>query len=293
MSTETIFSSENIAEFQKPQEAETVFYPERNQKVLAQDDFRDGLRKWRIWMMLSYQDIRLRYRRSVLGPLWLTLSMAITVYSMGYLYGHLFHTNLETYFPFLVGGMISWALISSSITELGDAYAAEEGLIKQIKLPYTLYIHRVISRNIIIFLHTLLVIIPILIIFHQVAKVNLNSLLLVPNLIIFYVNAFTYGILLSMVGARYRDLSQIIKSLVQVIFFVTPVMWNPSLLPQKDHYLVYLNPFYAFVELIRAPLLGQAPEAVIYLMCALVTGLGIFLCKGMFSRYRARIVYWI
>src|SRR5690348_10368802 len=121
--------------------------------ALAVRDIRDGLKKWNVWLMLAYQDVKLRYRRSVLGPFWITLSMAITVYSMGYLYGHLFHTNLQIYFPFLVSGMLSWALVSSQISDLTEAFSGSESLIKQIKLPYSLYIHRVAMRNIIIFFH--------------------------------------------------------------------------------------------------------------------------------------------
>src|SRR5579862_3469636 len=84
-----------------------IVYPKISQTKLAWLDIKEGLQKWPIWMMLAYQDIKLRYRRSVLGPFWLTLSMAITVYTMGYLYGHLFHIELKTYYPFLVAGMLA------------------------------------------------------------------------------------------------------------------------------------------------------------------------------------------
>src|SRR5690242_11037894 len=79
-----------------------------NNYQLAINDLVNGLKKWNIWLMLAYQDVKLRYRRSVLGPFWITISMAITVYSMGFLYGHLFHSKLQTYFPFLVAGMLGW-----------------------------------------------------------------------------------------------------------------------------------------------------------------------------------------
>jgi lipopolysaccharide transport system permease protein len=127
------------------------------EKKLAVKDIIDGLAKWRIWLTLAYQDVKLRYRRSILGPFWITISMAITTYSMGYLYGHLFHTDLQVYFPFLVSGMLSWGLISSLISDLTEAFSGSEGLIKQIKLPYSLYIHRVVTRNIIIFFQNIVV----------------------------------------------------------------------------------------------------------------------------------------
>ncbi len=260
---------------------------------LAWKDLRDGLKKWNVWLMLAYQDVKLRYRRSVLGPFWITISMAITVYSMGYLYGHLFHTNLQLYFPFLVAGMLGWALISSQISDLPEALSSSESLIKQIKLPYSLYIHRVAMRNIIIFFHNIIVIIPILALFHEIAKVNLYTLMLLPGLALIYINSIVYGLILGMLGARYRDIVQIIRSLIQVAFFLTPIMWNPSLLPEKNRFLVLFNPFYSFVELIRAPLLGTPPTLTTFAIVMLITLLGLLLCLKMFSQYRARIVYWL
>lgn len=260
---------------------------------LAWIDLKSGILKWRIWCMMATQDIKLRYRRSALGPFWLTLSMAITVYSMGFLYGHLFHQNLEVYFPFLAAGMLTWTLISIVIIELTEGFITAEGLIKQIKLPYTLYIHRVIWRNILIFFHNVVVLIPIIILFHQVAKINLNTFLVLPGLVFIYLNAFLYGLALAMIGARFRDIAQIIKSLMQVIFFMTPVMWSPSILPERYQVVATLNPFYAFIDLIRSPLMGMRPTSASLIMVFIITTMGILFCSWLFPKYRSRIIYWL
>lgn len=256
-------------------------------------DIVTGLQNYHIWLMLGYHDIKLRYRRSILGPFWITLSMAITVYFMGFLYSHLFHNDMASYFPFLAAGMLAWALVSTAILEITEAYIQSENLIKQIKLPYSIYIHRIIWRNILIFFHNLAVMLPIFIIFHQAAAINFYSLLLIPHLFIFYINAFCYGLIIAIIGSRYRDLSQMIKSLVQVAFFMTPIMWKPSALAEKYQPLIIGNPFYAFVELIRAPMIGTAVPLAEYYIAGLTTIVGLFLCIYMFSKYRARIVYWL
>lgn len=272
---------------------DAIEFPCVSQKQLAWRDLAEGLEKWRIWVMLAYQDIKLRYRRSVLGPLWLTISMGITVYSMGFLYAHLFHTGLSQYYPFLVAGMLSWSLISNIIIDLTDGFAISEASIKQIKLPYTLYIHRITCRNVIMFFHNILVIIPVLIIYHATTKVNLYTLLMVPGLLIIYFNAITYGLVLAMIGSRFRDVSQIVKSLVQVIFFITPVMWAPDSLGEQNRYIIDLNPFYSFIELIRAPLLGGVPTLKNLVVVSVISMFGIYLSAKIFTRYRTRIVYWI
>ena len=102
-----------------------------------------------------------------------------------------------------------------------------------------------------------------------------------------------YGLILAIIGARYRDISQIIRSLIQVIFFITPIMWNPMILPEQDRYLVCVNPFYSFIELIRAPLLGTTPTLLNWSITLTFTVVGAIICARMFSQYRARIIYWI
>lgn len=275
-----------------PKFGDEVLFVIQSQKQMAWQDIKDGIKKWPLWLMLSYHDIKIRYRRSILGPFWLTISMAITVYSMGFLYAHLFHSEIRQYYPFLVAGMLVWSLIATTLSELTDTFIAADG-IRQIKLPYSVYIHRAVSRNVIIFFHNLLVMVPIFIIFHDSIKLNSNTLFLVPGLIITYINAFIYGLILAMIGARYRDVSQIIKSLIQVIFFVTPIMWNPAILPDKYQYFVKLNPFFSFIEMLRAPLLGMQPTLLNWVMTLSFTIVGVLILSEFFSRYRSRIIYWV
>ena len=291
MSSESVDLSINeAAEQALPQPVDSFRNKSRR---LAFKDILDGLSKWRVWLMLAYQDIKLRYRRSILGPFWITLSMAISVYSMGFLYSHLFRSDLQSYFPFLVGGMIAWALISTLVTELTDAFSNSDHLLKQIKLPYSLYIHRIVTRNIIIFFHNTLVIVPLFIIFHQTVKINWNTLFLFAGLLIIYVNALLYGLTFAMLGSRFRDISQIVKSLIQVVFFLTPVMWKPDVLSANKKFIVLLNPFSSFIQIIRAPLIGTLPALHDLFMVFFMTIAGAFICYYLFVRYRARIVYWL
>jgi lipopolysaccharide transport system permease protein len=293
MSTNEAVIDETTALSLPEDNLDEVIFPVVSQRELALQDIKTGLSSWHIWLMLASQDIKLRYRRSVLGPFWITLSMAITVYSMGFLYGHLFHMDLQQYYPYLVSGMLTWALIASTITELTDTFSASDGLLKQIKLPYSLYVHRIITRNFIIFFHNLLVMLPIYVIFHAGAKINANTLFIIPGLVFIYFNAVVFGLILAIIGARYRDISQIIKSLVQVVFFVTPIMWSPTILPQKDQIFVYLNPAYSYIELIRAPLLGNAPAPINIAVTLAIALAGTLICINLFTRYRSRIIYWL
>jgi ABC-type polysaccharide/polyol phosphate export permease len=212
---------------------------------------------------------------------------------MGYLYSHLFHAKLSEYFPYLVAGMLGWSLISTTVTDMVEAFSTNDSMLKQIKLPYSLYVHRVATRNIIIFFHNLLVFVPVMIMFHDNIHIGLNLFLLIPGLLVIYFNSITFGLVFAMIGARYRDISQLIRSLIQVIFFVTPIMWKPTILPPNKQFIAFLNPAYSLLELIRAPLIGYALKPITIYMVLFISLFGLVASYYMFISRRARIVYWL
>lgn len=261
------------------------------QTKLALLDIFQGITNWRIWLLLSWQDIKLRYRRSQLGPFWITISMAITIYTMGFLYGHLFKNNLTVYFPHLAAGMLIWALISTIINESTVSFIEGEGYLKQIKMPFTIYIMRVVSRNFIVFLHNILVLVPVLLYFH--VHVGWHVLIVFFSLLIVLTNGFIYGILFAMLGARFRDIAVIMQNLIQVAFFLTPIMWMPESLPSKLLWVIRFNPFAQFVDIVRAPLLGQPITLYTLVFNVSFIIIGILLVFFIFQKFRRRIVYWV
>lgn len=262
-------------------------------KTLAFADALTAIHMWKVWLALAWQDISIRYRRSVIGPLWITLSMAITVYSMGMLYARLFHIDLQHYFPYLVAGMLAWGLVQTILTESVDVYLISASLIRQVKLPYFFHIHRLCIRNFIISAHNLLVMIPIYLFFPQ----GWAWLTLMPvfcfNLLLLYLNLVLVANILGMVCARYRDMGQVFKSLLQVLFFLTPVMWDAASIGQQYQTLILCNPLYDFIQLLRQPLIGQLPALKLYAFAGLFTSLGLGINYFLFVRYRSRIVYWL
>jgi ABC-type polysaccharide/polyol phosphate export permease len=265
--------------------------PQQSQWRLAISDLREAFFAWRIWLLLGWQDIRLRYRRSSLGPFWLTISMGISIYTMGFLYGHLFKVNLQEYYPFLAAGMLIWSLINLLIIDGTNAFIESENYLKQMKLPYAIFILRVVWRSIIIFLHNIIVIIPIIFFFH--VHMSLNILLVLPALLLIAINGFFYGIVLAICGARYRDVTQIITSLMQVAFFLTPIMWNKTILPPRYQYLCEFNPFSHFLELLRAPLIGKLPTELSVVVVLAITVMGLIMALYLLARTRRRIIYWL
>jgi lipopolysaccharide transport system permease protein len=263
--------------------------PRPSPTTLALRDLTDGLRCWWLWNAMAWQDILLRYRGSMLGPFWLTLSMGIMITALGLLYSQLFKMELHDYLPFLCLGLLSWNMLSTMVIESCTVFTQSEAVIKQIKIPFMVHIYRMIWRNLIVAGHNA-VVYPIVMIAFGVPA-TLATLLFLPGLALVIVNSVWIAAILGLICARFRDVPQIIANLVQVMFFVTPIIWKPELLGDNEK-LAHLNPFFAFVDLLRAPLMGVAPTPVSWLVAILTTAVGGSIAFMLFARFRSRIAYW-
>jgi ABC-type polysaccharide/polyol phosphate export permease len=241
-------------------------------------------------MLLGSQDIRQRYRRSKIGPFWVTLSMGAMIGGMAFLFAGLFHTDVHVYLPTLTLGLIIWGLIGSILTEGCRAFIDAQSVIKQVQLPLSLHVYRLVWRNLIIFAHNFAIFIIVAVFFR--IWPGWTGLLAVPGLALICFNGIWVGVLLGVVSARFRDVPQIIGSVVQIAFFLTPIMWQPESL--TDHrWILKVNPFYYFVELVRWPLLGQAAGMHVWAGALATTACGSLLAFLLYSRCRRRIAYWL
>ena len=257
---------------------------------LALRDLREGAGNLHIWPLLGWMEIKQRYRRSVLGPFWLTISYGVMIGAMGPLYGRLLQQDISAFFPYLATGWVVWILIASLITEGCGAFIGAEGYIKQSKLPLSVHVLRVVWKNLIIFAHNVVIVVLVLLIYPP----NLSwHVLLVPlGLLVVALNGVWFGILFGLLSARFRDIPQIAASVVQVLFFLTPVFWQPQMLGTR-RWIADWNPLHHLVEVIRAPSLGQGPAWNSWLVVLGVTAAGYLVAFYMFSAYRARISYWV
>lgn len=249
-----------------------------------------GFGSWRMWWMLAKNDVVRRYRRSRLGQLWLTLSMAVMIFGLGAVYSSLFGTSMAAYLPHLGTGLVLWGLISSTIIESCAGFTENESIIRQIALPRFTYLLRTISRNLFVFAHNL-VILPILYIVTG-SPVNWHVLLFIPGLLLVLANLAWVGYLLAILSARFRDIPQIVASIVQVAFFISPVVFKPSQL-RVDHPVLILNPFASMLEVMREPLLGNLPSMTAYLILLGLLVFGWLFTLAFAGKYSQRVVYWL
>lgn len=251
-----------------------------------------GFKRIRLAIFLAWSDIRQRYRRSTLGPFWITISTAVMISSLGLIFGNIFKAPREIFLPFLAVGLISWSFISSVITGATTVYVEAESIVKQLPLPLFTHILRMLFRNIFIFLHNL-IIIPFVFLF--VGKsFSWELFLFLPGFLILCINLTWLSLLLSIICTRFRDITQIVSSLLQIGFYVTPIIWLPSMIPSRAGvYVLDPNPFYHLIEIVRGPCLGALPSMLNWDYSLILAVTGWFFTIKIYNIFKNRIAYWL
>lgn len=260
--------------------------------LVALTDLLAAFNRLHLVLMLGWQDIKQRYRRSKLGPFWLTISMAVMISMIGIIFGQALGVALADYLPFVATGIIFWNFISTGINEGSTAFISSSGMIRQLALPLTIYPLRVIWRNIVVLGHNL-AILPF--VFFIVGRdVNFNLFLIIPGFVILVINMFWLAVFLGVLCTRFRDMPPIIGSLIQVFFYITPIIWMPSTVNARvSSWIVNCNPAYHLLELVRAPILGYNPSILSWGIGVGLLVLGSVVTLFFFGMYRNRIAYWV
>jgi lipopolysaccharide transport system permease protein len=256
----------------------------------AVDDVREGIRLWRLALSLGWLDIRLRYRGSMLGPFWLTISTGVMVGSLGFLYSALFHMALRDYLPFLALSQVLWGFLATLVGEACGAFTESEPVIRATRMPFSLFAIRILVRNVLVLGHNICVIVVVFLALR--IWPGATALLAIPALPLWMADAVALSLLLGGICARFRDIMPIVNSVMQIAFFLSPVIWKPEQLGEHAVWLPF-NPFYDMLEIVRAPLLGQVPSPLVWVAALVYSAILCGLAWMFFLRARGRIAFWI
>jgi ABC-type polysaccharide/polyol phosphate export permease len=257
----------------------------------AVNDLYRGLTSWRIWWLLGISDIRQRYSRSRFGQFWITLSMAIFIVSISVVFALLFGQSIREYMPYLAVNYVVWMLMSGIVTDSTTVFSQSGNFLRQEALPRSIFVMRILVRNVTIFAHNF-VIVPLVLLAmgHWPAW---TWLLLPIGLALILIAGFLASLLIGILCTRFRDLPQIVQNVMQIAFFITPVMWPASQLRVQMPEIIDYNPFAAFLHIAADPLRGIVPSAWSYMLVLASIAVLAAISLPLFARFRARIVYWL
>ena len=260
-------------------------------------DLRQGLSQRELWLSLGWQDIKQRYRRSTLGPLWITIATGVMAGALGLLYSILFQIPLAEFLPHVTVGLIMWGFISGCIKEGAEVFISNEGLIKQLPSALSVHVYRLVWRQFLFLLHNLVIWVALMAIFPR--PLGWDLLLSVLGLALLLVNGVWVAMLFGILATRFRDIAPLLESMVQLLFYMTPIVWTTQTLYEQGGEIAdrariaEINPLYHYLEIVRAPMIGQPVAAYHWWIVLGCTAGGLLLAFVALRRFRARVPYWV
>lgn len=257
----------------------------------AKQEFLATLQQPQLWALLAWYDIKQRYRRSVLGPFWLTISTAVLIGTLGLLWSTLFRIDLKEFLPYFAAGNVIWTYIAMQMGEATTGFTQFEHLIKQRRLPYPSYILRLLTRSFIIYLHNFIIV--ILVVAFVGSGWSPVALVAIPGLFLLSLILYFVSLSCAILCTRYRDMVPVIQNIVTVGYFLTPIMWQVKTLPEGHRWVATWNPIAHILDIARAPMLGQLPTLANWLVSGAALLLTMAVAFALLARARHRIAYWI
>ena len=253
-------------------------------------DVTEGMGAWRAWTALALLDIKHKYRRSVLRAMWITNSMFVLILGVGLLYSQLFRMELRDYLPYIALGDIVWIYLSTSVQEGCTTFTASENLIRSMRLPMTLHVMRLVTRNFIVFLHGAIAYVPFVLFLG--IEPQAVWLLALPGVAIILLATIPVTAIFGMLSARFRDLQPAIANFMQLGFFMTPIIWKAEMLG-PHRWVADINPVYHFIQIVRMPLMGQVPDAYSYWFVVIFTAACLLVALPFLVANRHKISLWV
>lgn len=260
-------------------------------------DLRKGAGQHELWLQLGWQDIKQRYRRSTLGPLWITVATGVMALALGLLYSMLFQLPLREFLPHVTVGLIIWNFISGCIKDGANVFIENEGLIKQLPSALSVHVYRLVWRQMIFLAHNLVIWVALVLVF----RINLGweVILAIPALVLLAVNGVWVTMLFGIIATRFRDVAPLLEALVQLLFYITPIVWTTHTLREQGGdvaeraKLAEINPLYHYLEIIRAPMIGQDIAGYHWWIVLGCTVAGLLITTVVMRQWRFRVSYWV
>jgi len=245
------------------------------------------------FIYLPYFAFLLRYRRTMLGPLWLLVGPSLFIALVGLLYAEIGATQLAVFIPHLAIGLITWTLINGFIVGSATVFQSSRSQILQGTQSLDGVVAVYVTTTILFFVHQL----PIVLIVFLIYGIGLNWVALesVLGLALLVANGVWASYVFGILGARYRDLVEVFNAVMRIAFLATPIIWMPGEGMQggvMETFLVY-NPLYHFLEIIRAPLLGQSPALISWSVAIGFTAAGSLAAWILKKRYVCLVPFWL
>jgi ABC-type polysaccharide/polyol phosphate export permease len=244
----------------------------------------------RLILYMAWSDIRARYKRSVLGPFWITLSTAVGVVGLGFVWSELFHMDRASFIPLLTVGLILWQFLSACIMEAAQVFGRQSNIIRNLNLPIALHPAQLVLRHVLNLAHNIPLFAVVFLLLGQ--SFSWHSLMFFPGLLLVIANLYWISLMIGTLGARFRDFEYIVSMVMPLLMFLSPVMYKSSSLSSLGRYM-WMNPLADMIDIVRCPLLGDPTPPIVFIMNIGMLLVGGALTLAIFNAKRNRIAFWV
>lgn len=259
--------------------------------VAAAVDLGSGLSRYPNARYLAVETMKNQYRRTVLGPWWITAQSALYTLGLALIFGQIQHTPLRDFLPFVSTGYLFFLLLNGLVSSAVAAFTGASSVITSTRQPLTGLVLRDVTVQFLQFGHNAVI---LMVIFAIGLIAPSATLLLVPVLLaVTAVNAFALTCWLGPLVARYRDVGPAVLSVLQVSIFFTPVFYKSRGLTGGAATLIQLNPFGYFINAFRSMVVGDLPSLTDVAVLGGITVANLVLGAVVFAGTRSRIPYWV
>lgn len=240
---------------------------------------------------LAWNDVKARYRKSVLGPLWQTLGNLIAVIGFSLVWASVLEQDMQTFVPSLAIGLIIWQLVAGAIGEGANTFAGESQIIRNVAMPLWFFVVRALGRQVINFLHNIILIVGI-VLYYKLPITQASLWVSFGGIILTITNLAWIMFVLGVLGARFKDIEYAINSVLPILFFMSPVLFRPDRLTVSLE-VIWMNPLSYFIEAIRAPVLGDTVSPNSYLILVGMLVFGSILSYWLYQTRARRVAFWV
>ncbi len=257
------------------------------------NDMIKAVRNYELWVYLGWIDVAQRYKRSKIGPFWLTINHAVITVVLSLVWANIFKTEVSKFLPYFALSNVLWVFVSACISESSSIIVSSENILKQIQIPISTLILRLLAKNIFIFMHLIPIPLLVFLCYPSGWATSVSSLLLALLGLAVTCSFLVFTcILLGVICVRFRDIIPLISSALQMIFLGTPILWKKELLTGRE-YLYEWNIFFHLIEVVRLPLIDNKFPLNSLIFTLIATVLMASIWSFIHNKYKNRIVYWL
>jgi len=244
-------------------------------------------------MYMAYFDFAVKYRKTMIGPVWVLMGPTLFILTLGLLFGEVSNAQAEVFIPHLAIGLIVWTLVSGFVSGSTTVFQRHRAQILQGGMTLIDIVVVDVLKIGLLFMHQVLIVVAVMIYFQ--IEWSVYSWVSLFGLLILVVNGVWLTLFFGMIGSRYRDLTEVVAAVMRIAFLATPIIWLPEERSSDGVVGLFLsfNPFFHFLDIVRAPLLGDTISAVSWTVVVALSLCGALITVAFYRRLRYRVPLWV